>query len=67
VRVESLERSASGRIQAAIEAALAPYRADLGDDPNLRVIRVEVRLRPGGSVRRVVVSRDSEFEDHVQR
>lgn len=55
--------TATDRLQLAVATTIEAYRSDVDADPGLRVVRLEVRFRPGGSVRAVMLSRESEFEN----
>jgi len=55
--------SPTQRILSAIELALGTYRDQIDEDQNMAMLRLEVRLKPDGTVRRVLVQRESEIGD----
>lgn len=53
----------STRIAQAIHVVIATYAPEIDNDDHLRAVRLEVRVKPDGEVRAVIVSRESEFAE----
>lgn len=53
----------SERIKIAVSAVIDEYARDLDQDPALRAVRIEVRVKPDGDIRAVVLDRQSEIAD----
>lgn len=51
----------SERLKLAIDASIDEYAFELNGDPRIRAVKVEVRVKPGGEIRAVIVDRQSEI------
>lgn len=49
------------RMKLAVGAVLDEHADDTDHDPNIRAVRIEVRVKPDGEIRTVIVDRQSEL------